>query len=250
MGANVSWAQSQPPAPSAPKPESQGETEAKNNQQAPPGDQRGTEQAPFVIKIIGTEPKSENGTAQNTKPSERNSTDWWMFGATVGIGFIGLLQLVAFVAQAIYLRKADANAQRHERAYIFGGGPQRGGDYPEWVYGAIENDGRTPGFLKQVEWGLCEEEKFPKHITVSKIIDNKVVPFNTVDGAEDVWPSTEKGLLYHRIKFEPKSNNGKIFFGRFVYEDIFRIRRYSTFKLKLNEKTGSDPLPGCYSDWS
>jgi hypothetical protein len=234
MGTSVSWAQSQPPIPSAPKTESQGDTKAKSNQQPTPTDQRGTEQAPLVIKVIGAEPKRENPAAQNTERSERNSTDWWMFGATVGIGFIGLLQLLAFVAQAIYLRKSDANAQLHERAYIFGGGPQRGGDYPKWVYGAIENDGRTPGFLKQVEWGLCEEEKFPKHIPVSKIIENKLIAFETVDGAEDVWPPTEKGLLYHRIRFEPTSNYGKIFFGRFIYEDVFRERRYSTFKLRLN----------------
>ena len=102
-----------------------------------------------------------------------------------------------------------------QRAYIFGGGPHGRSD-DAIVHGAIENDGRTPGFLKRVDWGICDEEAFPKNVRVSEIIDKELVPkgvINTVEGVEDVYPPTPKGQLYRQIEFERAPNIGKIFFG-------------------------------------
>jgi hypothetical protein len=147
--------------------------------------------------------------------------------------------------------KQEATAQIHERAYIFGGGPASVGD-PEYVYGTIDNYGRTPGFLKRVDWGICDEETFPKDVPVSNIIEYGLLPKDTIRtiGIEDVYPPSVKGQPYPRIKFVFLQNIGKIFFGRFMYHDVFGKNHYSTFKLRLTKETGSDPLPGCYSDWS
>lgn len=207
---------------------------------------------------------------QKNNADDENNGIWGH--ADPGVTFVSLLlvvvggvQIAVFLQQLRLIREslgpakeaADAaklNAQAvidAERAYIFGGGPG-GNPSDEYVYGTIENDGRTPGFLKRVDWGICDETAFPKTGSVSKIIDEDLLPKGTVKKIEieDVYPPTPKSQLYRQIGFERTPNIGKIFFGRFVYHDVFGKCRYSTFKLKLDKKHGSIPLPGSYSDWS
>jgi hypothetical protein len=163
--------------------------------------------------------------------------------------FTGLLAFVtAGLVYVVYVQ--EANAQVHERAYIFGGGPANVGD-PIYMYGTIDNYGKTPGFLKRVDWGIYDEDNFPKDVPVSNIIEYGLLPKGTVRPIEieDVYPPSIKGQPYLRIKFIHGQNIGRIFFGRFNYHDVFGKNHYSTFKLKLTRE-GSDPLPGCYSDWS
>jgi hypothetical protein len=50
--------------------------------------------------------------------------------------------------------------------------------------------------------------------------------------------------------FSLSQHHGKIFFGRYIYEDVFHDRHYSTFVLELGPKTGdSSAPPGGYSDY-
>jgi hypothetical protein len=67
---------------------------------------------------------------------------------------------------------------------------------------------------------------------------------------ENVYPpNLDPQPASKKIEFRLSTNMGKVFFGRFKYLDVFEERHHSTFKLKLVQ-TGSDPLDGCYSDWS
>jgi len=136
------WGQSQQPPPIPAETANENQTKTKEDQTKSGNDQRGTEQSPFVVKVIGGEPKTENGTNTPKSKDDRNSTDWWMFFATVGIGSIGFLQFIAFVVQAIYMRQSAgemrktteaaqkvsqdqiAHSHKVERAYISGGGAQ------------------------------------------------------------------------------------------------------------------------------
>src|SRR6516165_8724853 len=106
-----SWSQSQQPSPAPEETTNQNQTPRNANQARSDADQRGTEQSPFFVKIIGAEPKTENVTEGPKSKDERNTTDWWMFWATVGIGFIGFLQLIAFTFQAIYMHRTVAEVQ-------------------------------------------------------------------------------------------------------------------------------------------
>ncbi len=213
--------------------------------------------------------RSSDHRAENQFHNEQNGiwghSDPGVTLVTTLLVLVGSVQVGLFLAQLRLIREslepakeaanaANLNAQAvidAERAYIFGGGPASGSD-PKYVHGAIENDGRTPGFLKRVDWGICDEAIFPKDVPVSRIIEHGLLPKEAIEKIEieDVYPPTPKGQPYYRIKFEFLPNIGKIFFGRFVYHDVFGKKHYSTFKLKLHKERGSDPLPGCYSDWS
>src|SRR5689334_21032615 len=64
--------------------------------------------------------------------------------------------------------RQERMARVHERAYIFGGGPFRIADAnrvlqnPDEGWITIENYGRTPAFIKTLEWGFCDESLFPR----------------------------------------------------------------------------------------
>jgi hypothetical protein len=203
----------------------------------------------------------------NAASDHRNDISYWghsdpgVTAATILLVIVGGIQIMVFLKQLYLIRAglkpaedaakaANLNAQAvidAERAYIFGGGPYGKPTDTIW-YGAIENDGRTPGFLKRVDWGLCDEEAFRKvDVPVNQIIERGLLVTTKIE-IEDVYPpSPSKGQPYKEIEFPRAPNIGKIFFGRFIYDDVFgKERRYSTFKLKLDKERGSIPLPGCY----
>jgi hypothetical protein len=98
----------------------QTQTKATGDQHSPTADQRGTENTPPFVKIVGAEPNAESGTNQNATNPQQQPTDWIMVGAVVGIG---VLQFVAFVWQAIRLGQTIGvmkdTAERQLRAYVY-----------------------------------------------------------------------------------------------------------------------------------
>jgi hypothetical protein len=215
-------------------------------------------------------PEAERAEWERYEKLEITRATWVLAVATVWLFIAVGVQALLFVWQLRLIKEglkpaeqaakaaeeaakaANLNAQAvidAERAYMFGGGPAIGGDSPEYMYGTIDNYGRTPGFLKRVDWGICDEADFPTNISVYSIIESGCLPMEKIE-IEDVYPSTPKGNPYYPLRFPFLRNIGRIFFGRFVYHDIYGKYRYSTFKLKLDKERGSIPLPGCYSDWS
>ena len=87
--------------------------------------------------------------------------------------------------------------------------------------------------------------------TVSAIIKEKLLPDGVVktDKWENVYPGNNLRHLLRRCPVNIAENVGKIFFGRYIYTDVFQIRRLHTFKLRLLAGGKSEPLEGCYSDW-
>jgi hypothetical protein len=109
-------------SPSAAQSNSQAQAKGNTDQQKAPSDQRGTESAPLVVKIVGTEPQAQRAADTDRNGNKDNSADWSMVGASVAIAIIAVLQLFAFVAQAWWLRQTVAimkdTAQRQLRAYV------------------------------------------------------------------------------------------------------------------------------------
>src|ERR1700739_4780980 len=87
---SVSFAQSQGPSPSASQAQGSGQNKPANDQQTSAANQNPASESPIVtLRILGAKPNAANGAAQHANEGRNNSTDWWMFGATVGIGLIG-----------------------------------------------------------------------------------------------------------------------------------------------------------------
>ena len=185
-------AQSQGPSPSPAKPQTSSQDKTDKNQQNATHNQNSADETQILtIKIVGTKPNAADSANQNADASKNNSTDWWMFGATVGIGFIGLLQLIAFIKQAIYMHQSAAEmrnttkaaekvsqdqiAHSHhiERAYISGGGMRAmkihsysAQNTPIFVPGDdfefhFNNYGKTAGTLYKSWVWICDESAIP-----------------------------------------------------------------------------------------
>jgi hypothetical protein len=116
--ASDSWGQSKD-APKRNEPQAQ----SKDIQKHPPADQRGTDNSPLVVRVL-TPPQDRTEAAQPSKANdEKPPTDWYMFGVTVVLAFIAVLQLIAFIVQARRLGQTidvmKDTAQRQLRAYVF-----------------------------------------------------------------------------------------------------------------------------------
>jgi hypothetical protein len=116
--ASDSWGQSKE-VPKRNEPQAQ----SKDIQKQPPTDQRGTDNSPLVVRVL-TPPQDRTEAAQPSKTNdEKPPTDWYMFGVTVVLAFIAVLQLIAFVVQARRLGQTidvmKDTAQRQLRAYVF-----------------------------------------------------------------------------------------------------------------------------------
>jgi len=250
-----SQGQSQQPSPTPRETTDQNQAPRNENQTKANTDQRGTEQFPFFVKIIGAEPKTENAAEPSKSKDERNATDWWMFWATVGIGFIGFLQFIAFVCQAIYMRRSVAelrgttaasiqaaratenaanDALKHshkvERAYISGGGfrrflPQAVGpdsrearmvDTGKFEF-HVNNYGKTQGTIFQIGWRFCETTSVPnvEPIYQLKYFDSRINPGTS-------------GLPLEVIGIPPSLISPAVY-GRVYYETIFGERFSSGF---------------------
>ncbi len=206
----------------------------------------------------------------------------WPFLKTVGCFVLDNPELITAIATAfiaaytIILARATKalttlaeqqgeTTQIHERAYLFGGGPTRvmknvsteGATalympVPDTVCMTITNWGRSTGFIKKVQWGLCPPREFRHNVSVSRLIDEKLLPpaiLQTVT-KDDIYPPTGMSSMpYRHVTFKQKENIGKIFFGRLFFQDIFGDSHHSTFKFELTaSEPGSEPLEGCYSD--
>jgi hypothetical protein len=185
---------------------------------------------------------------------ELKITDVWLAISTgLLVGVTGLLGYTAY--------RQETMARLHERAYISGGGPLRlidkkTGDYikPDEGWITIENYGRTQAILKKFEWGFCDKKIFPKDRAVSEIIDYGLIPKELIHVIvkEDVHPPNTTFRQYRSPgPFSLSEQNGKIFFGRYTYLDVFHDEHYSTFVLELGPDIGeSSSPPGGYSDWN
>lgn len=126
----------------------------------------------------------------------------WLAAATVLLAFIAVLQLwQAFWGQ-----------RRVERAYGFGGpGPVRR-EREEGVLIRLEfgNYGRTPAFLKEVEWGISPQNALPTNPVYNNRLANRLV---ALPGTRE---NTEASYI---CKFDWKEPHA--LYARFTYEDIF-----------------------------
>jgi hypothetical protein len=218
--------------------------------------------------------KKEHSDDKGEKPKTSNEKNWFL-SLLCGEAKITDVALVFFTYCLVIvgwftMQNVDDTAKRTERAYILGGGPygiprdyyrpdKQWQHWPEAKHFhdprrmTIQNYGKTPGFITEVEWGLCPPESFPKVISVSQALDDPTFHrhfVRTVEYPMEVFQPNTAWLPYRHVEFDRKENVGKILFGRIRYKDVFHKEHYSTFKLLLDERF-SQALDNAYAeDWS
>jgi hypothetical protein len=214
-------------------------------------EQRGTEQAPFVVQIQGApDGKKEPNDADRRKLNQGANTWFWSLSAADKIaGFnivVGILQfgaLTGAIIAAIRIARGQlGRSEETERAYLSGGGApqlaqldvaaarQSGIAIPAglppgvvvttptgWFRLDINNHGKTKGEILEYGYGWCEADR------VSSLPAEPV--YRWVHYRDQMGPSTQSRPI-KRIRI-PEGQ--PVIYGRFGYVDIFGKRHSHGF---------------------
>ena len=168
------------------------------------------------------------------------------------------------------VRKTEATTKKHERAYIYGGGP-----YGDRIDGqpinhtirnnnpknftdekrlTLQNYGRTPGYIYEVEYGFCKLADLPRHRKASWILEEYLSPLGLVKKVEFpsfVVPPTlgATWVSYRQLKVVSSEHINEVFIGRIRYRDIFGVEHHSTFKYWLTPDGFSEPIDDGLGDY-
>jgi hypothetical protein len=198
--------------------------------------------APLVSSQAGPTANS-SGAARNADlveegrqaRKEQMFLDRWMIGLTCILGFIALLQLLAFVAQAVYMRKTFASARdtarRDLRAYL--GFPEASvenlGDGRFQIQITVANSGRTralavtkwmkTALLDRSQTCAFEDQKFDR-------IQRAISPDSRWELREDhTWPDDVAGGI---VRLEKTVH----VWGQVRYTDIYGEPHMSNFRFR------------------
>jgi hypothetical protein len=227
---SVSWGQSQ----EAPRQDSQ------SAQQQTEAQQRGTEQSPFIIKILPTSEAQKKSSTSAEQAQDKGADAWNLSDRIAAIAsIVAFLQFVALVATVWMMVR---NGRRQLRAYVF---PERASlvdgtmmQPPVAAHAnepgvalAFRNSGQTPAY-KLVSWAKIEVIE-PIH-EASLVVPPLMMQFPTWLGANSEMP---KALWFGRVLTPNEiadiaaARRVIYLFGRIEYIDAFKRKRWTSFRL-------------------
>jgi len=194
-----SFGQSQQPPPSEGKSGRPQQSQSQSAQQQPADNQRGTEQAPLVVKVLPA-PKTNEETAQEAKDrSEKAANDRELVIYSRDLDIltailiaVGLLQLFVFGYQALKLRQTvktmEDTAERQLRAYVFITDGNISIDPTTFrIFIKLRNSAQTPGyeFSTWLGGGIYRDDDSPFPLDTKPLGERSVAsiigPGETVD---------------------------------------------------------------------
>jgi hypothetical protein len=246
----------QPPASQAPKTE-----------QSASQDKRGTKDQPLTVNVIPTAEQKAEAEKQAAEAQQKGGADEELISYTGDLVLVGIvqfgvfvLQLIAFIVQAIYIRRSAvemrktteaaeqvsrdqiAHSHKIERAYISGGGARdriftyiSAANTP--VYGpgndfvfTVNNYGKTAGELREIGYGFCDIGNIP------------AVPIYERRYFYDWVQPGDRGRTTFQIPI-PTDRAATAVYGRFYYRDIFGKNHSCGFINRIVPNTESVPIP-------
>lgn len=233
-------------------------------QQRPNAEQRGSEQAPFIVQLqIPAQIVQGKPDTKTTTPGVADS-DWFSWVKSWNLSDkIAALALLAFGLQAWFMGVSARQTRRTtndqlafghkiERAYMSAGGvPAR---RRELVQGTltpvverlvlsgdfelhVNNHGKTPGELEQIAIGFCDASNIPEQ------------PVYEPESFHDwIGPGTQSRPM--RWIPIPKDKPASAVYGRLYYKDIFGEDHSSGFIQSILPNGDSKPLfaPAAYTE--
>jgi hypothetical protein len=240
-----SWGQSQQPSPS-PRVDSQPpQSQATQTSKPPDNNQRGTESAPFVIKILPSVQTEQETAAKHQEELNKAAADQkiadfteLLFYATTALAGIAVLQFFVFGWQGIQLGRTVRHLAISERAHVSGGANNiTTTDGRNLLVVTINNYGKTPASIGTVAATICEEgelDLFPGW----KVKD---WPGHAFFGG---WKGYVLGQIgRQKIDVGFPFEAGKVIAGRIWYRDIFKKQYSVGFLLKTDTLTAVGRRP-------
>jgi hypothetical protein len=238
-GVGDSSGQSQQPSPSpgiASQP-----PQAQPTQTNKPADanQRGTEDAPFIVKILppaeGQQKPAADTNNEHKKPTgEDKIADFTerLYWATFGLAVVAFFQLLVFGWQGIQLRRTVNHLAISERAHV-SGGANRGTttDGREVLVITANNYGKTQATIGTVAATICDESEL-----------DAFPGWEVNNWAGHVFVKGWKGYVFWQISGQQIDvvlpfQSGKVVAGRIWYRDIFKKQYSVGFLLKTDGLT-------------
>lgn len=208
-------------------------------QQSPPTDQRGTSEAPLVVKVLpgeDAEEKSRQEAADREASRQRDSSVFHLGIATLVVAF---LQIVAIGVQAVFLwlafkamsiaaqaaRDSADSTMRAQRPYLniagleFAAGNEVGTTY------RIENIGNTPAILQKSSTEircLAVLPISPDYAAQRTWQDRIIYNREAAAGMRCILPTSERTVL-------GAGGFTTYFYGYFVFLDVFGKTRRTGF---------------------
>ena len=234
----LSYGQTPGPGVSTDKPNNQNTNPQKN----PETDQPGTDQSPFIVKVLTTTP-SEPPPTPDASQEKHKPPDWdWWWDKTPEI-FIALFTLMLFIATRRLVTGADDTARRQLRAYISVVKAFQVDNHDLTAYATnIRNSGQTPAYAIKCWRGIGIQ----KHPLTSRLSppaghtpDTDVVLGN---GAELGFNDEIRPQFSPREMGNVKTGKAAIYvWGRIEYLDCFERKHFTDFCLFQTEP-GGGPL--------
>jgi hypothetical protein len=216
--------------------------DSQSAQQAPHADQRGTEQFPFIIKVLPAAQAQEKSNADGAKGPE-NWNDTWGLSDKIAViaSIVGFLQFLALFATVWVMVR---NGRRQLRAYLSIKRAAREGPHrPAPKFNLIfKNCGQTPAY-NGTNWGDVQVREFP--LTSALIPPEKKIigRFETPPtSAFTVW-DTEEDTISISAEQANEFDNGKIafyIFGRLDFVDAFHKKRWLQFRFRYSSECVSN----------
>jgi hypothetical protein len=209
-------------------------------QQQPGTEQRGTEQAPFIVKIQESEQTKKESSASEGKTYEQRDNAWTLSDKIAAIAIIvGFLQFLALIATVYVMART---ARRQLRAYVF---PENIGLYdgmmldPEMPEHANEpgvvlvwrNTGQTPA-LKVISWGqLAIIEPANEETLITPKLEDIFSSNLGQNGSNSKALWFGRALTADEIRDIGRGAHAIYLYGRIEYRDIFKRPRHTNFRL-------------------
>jgi hypothetical protein len=236
--------------------EQQNKNPCASSQQANPK-QNGTENAPFVVKIItADQTQKEPQTTQNIRTN--NPQRWGLSDKIAAIaGFAAMLQFLALVVTILIMVR---NGRRQLRAYVLPDvasiidgtmltPPQPARINIPGIGMLIKNCGQTPAY-KVVSWAQIAVIPIQNENTALAIPPIQEQFFNTLGAGSTfnkaIW--FDRPLAANEIADIALGTRAVYLYGRIEYRDAFRKHRFSDFRLRY---TGQfPPIPNAVLNFS
>jgi hypothetical protein len=160
------WAQSQPPSPTPGIKSQPPQTQAAQTNKNPDANRRGTEDAPFIVKVLPSlqaeQQPAPNRQDEPSKPlTDQRIADFTerLYYATAILAVIAFFQLIVFGIvfgwQAIQLGRTVNHLAISERAHVSGGANYGKRDDADVLIITVNNYGKTPTTIGTVAATVC-----------------------------------------------------------------------------------------------
>jgi hypothetical protein len=199
-----------------------------------------TKDTPFVIEV---RPAPPSDGASNQDITEKAENDRKLVEYSYALDVLTAILAGIFFWQGILVVLGARRDRILARAYLWPGPGHSEPSQPgrRRFYVTVHNTGKTTGVITNIYYRLSTEAEFQAgNLKLEHLHQEDVIPPDMAVGTQKLTGASVELI----------GSTSKILHGYIVYTDVFKKAHQCPWKHWLKPDGNSDPLPGCYSEWS